>query len=272
MGGGAGSAARASATDSATPVANINVRAERCTPEGYQTPAGRGRAHPARGCYRAGSPLIARGLYALVCLDAVARAALDAEEAAEAVLRGGARTIQLRGKSAGSGELVSLGRRLAARCRRYGAAFVVNDRADVAALVGADAVHVGRGDLRPSEVRAVAPGLRVGVSTHDLGELEAALAERPDYVAFGPVFPTASKRDPDPVVGLEALARARDLAARAGVALVAIGGVDLARAPEVAARATAGAVIGALYAERAPACVERRARALHAALGGATAP
>ncbi len=120
-------------------------------------------------------------------------------------------------------------------------------------------------------VRRVAPGLRVGVSTHTRVQLESALRASPDYVAYGPVFPTTSKIDPDPCVGLEGLAHAKARATAAGVALVAIGGITVACAPDVARLATAGAVIHALLPSSGGAAYEEvtaRAIALHTALGG----
>jgi thiamine-phosphate pyrophosphorylase len=124
-----------------------------------------------------------------------------------------------------------------------------NDRPDLAVLAGADGVHVGQSDLTVADVRRFAPSLLVGVSTHGAAELDRALAERPDYVAFGPVFSTRSKANPEPVVGLEELERARDRARAVEVPLVAIGGIDRERAPLVAGLGVLGAVIGALVPE-----------------------
>ncbi|HOU94845.1 MAG TPA: thiamine phosphate synthase, partial [Polyangiaceae bacterium] len=96
-----------------------------------------------------------------------------------------------------------------------------------------------------------------------------ALAERPDYVAFGPVFATRSKARPEPVVGLDGLERAGALARQANCPLVAIGGIDLARARAVAAHATCAAVIAELFAAGdAPTAIAAHARRLHRALGG----
>jgi thiamine-phosphate pyrophosphorylase len=127
-----------------------------------------------------------------------------------------------------------------------GTALFANDRPDLALLAGADGVHVGQDDLPVAEVRRFAPGLRVGVSTHDLAELERALGEAPDYVAFGPVFATPSKRNHEPVVGLDGLERAHELSVVAKVPLVAIGGIELERATLAGAYAEVVSVIGAL--------------------------
>jgi thiamine-phosphate pyrophosphorylase len=106
--------------------------------------------------------------------------------------------------------------------------FIVNDRPDIALLVGAGGVHVGQTDLGVEQSRAiVGRELWVGVSTHTLGQVEAADRTSADYVAFGPVFATATKEQADPVVGLRLLAQARS---RTSKPLVAIGGITLERA------------------------------------------
>jgi thiamine-phosphate pyrophosphorylase len=111
------------------------------------------------------------------------------------------------------------------------ARFIVNDRADIAALVGAGGVHVGQTDLGVEQARAVVgPKCWVGVSTHNLEQVAAADRTSADYVAFGPIFPTTTKDKADPVVGLELLAQAR---AGTRKPLVAIGGITLERAEDV---------------------------------------
>jgi thiamine-phosphate pyrophosphorylase len=125
---------------------------------------------------------------------------------------------------------------------------VVNDRLDVALAAGADGVHLGQDDLPLAAARLLAPpNFIIGVSTHDEAQARAALDGAADYVAFGPCFPTSSKRNPDPVVGLERLAR---VCAMAGaVPVVAIGGIGLDTAADVArAGAAAAAIIRAVNA------------------------
>jgi thiamine-phosphate pyrophosphorylase len=109
--------------------------------------------------------------------------------------------------------------------------FIVNDRADIALLANAGGVHVGQEDLGVEEARAICGRDRwVGVSTHNFEQLAAADRTSADYIAFGPIFPTATKKNPDPVVGTEILRRARKLTTKP---LVAIGGITLERAAEV---------------------------------------
>ena len=164
----------------------------------------------------------------------------------EAVVAGGARLVQLRAKDMPSGELVELARAVKLCAERAGARLIVNDRADVARLVGAAGVHLGQQDLPPDAARAiVGPDAVVGLSTHNAAQLDAALrAGGIDYVAFGPIFATASKRDADPVQGLANLAAAR---ARCRLPLVAIGGIDRRTiAAVLASGVDAAAVIGAI--------------------------
>jgi thiamine-phosphate pyrophosphorylase len=207
-----------------------------------------------------------RGLYAIVDLDALAAHGVLPRDFTQRLLAARPAVLQLRAKLTAPRDTLACARELAPLCRESDVPFFVNDRTDLALLASADGVHVGQEDLDIAEVRRIAPALKVGVSTHDTAQLERALATRPNYVAFGPVFPTSSKRAPDPVVGLEGLARAGALAKAAGVPLVAIGGIDLERASEVATRADLGAVIGGLLVP--PEEVTERARVLHLQLGG----
>jgi thiamine-phosphate pyrophosphorylase len=207
------------------------------------------------------------GLYAIVDGDALG--GRDPLAFAEALLSAAPLfALQLRAKRWSARETLAVARALAERCARRGVPFVVNDRADVAAMSGASAVHVGQGDLSIAQARRVAPQAAVGRSTHDLAQVDLALAEGPDYLAYGPVFATRSKENPDPTVGLAGLASAAARSRAAGVALVAIGGITLENARDVRrAGADAIAVIGALSAlADDPTSLHATARALHEAL------
>jgi thiamine-phosphate pyrophosphorylase len=184
---------------------------------------------------------------------------------AAAFLSGGARLLQLRAKDAPGGPLLETAAAIVDRARRTHAQVVVNDRADIARLCGADGVHVGQQDLTPAAVRQiVGPDALVGLSTHTPEELDAALGQPVSYIAVGPVFPTTSKERAEASVGLEGVRRAAATAAAHGLPLVAIGGVTLDTAPDVL-RAGAGsvAVIGDLVAGGDP---ESRVRAYLARL------
>ncbi len=108
---------------------------------------------------------------------------------------------------------------------------MVNDRADIASVVDAAGVHVGQDDLSVEAARRVIGTEKwVGVSTHNLEQLERSVATSADYVAVGPVFATSTKANPDPVVGIDFIRRVRALTSKP---IVAIGGITLARAAEV---------------------------------------
>jgi thiamine-phosphate pyrophosphorylase len=137
---------------------------------------------------------------------------------------------------------------------------IINDRADIACLVGADGVHVGQDDLPPPAVRAlVGDQAEVGLSTHTRDQIERAVLEPVSYVAIGPVFGTATKATGYVGIGLEIV---RDAAARTrakGLPLVAIGGITLENAVSVLeAGAASVAVISDLLTTGDP---EARARA-----------
>ena len=187
-----------------------------------------------------------RRLYAIIDVDACQSRGFDILAFARHVCAGRPAFVQLRAKHVGPRDTLDLLRALIALARPQGIKVFANDRPDLAWLSGADGVHVGQNDLPVALARATSPGLLVGVSTHTEAQLRDALGDRPDYVAFGPIFATASKADAETAVGLSGLELAAQLARAAGVPLVAIGGIDRERAPKVAKHADIIAVIGAL--------------------------
>lgn len=184
-------------------------------------------------------------LYPILDTASLARRDCAVEAAAAAMLEGGARILQFRHKGHYSRTVFEEAERVAELCRRAGARFVIDDRADIALLLDAG-LHVGQDDLPPRDGRRLLGlGRLLGFSMHSAAQFAAALAEPVDYLAFGPIFPTASKENPDPVVGFETL---RQL--RADRPLVAIGGIRRANALEVlAAGAGSVAVINDLLPE-----------------------
>lgn len=206
-----------------------------------------------------------RGLYAIADPERCQAVGIAPTAFAEAVLGAGACALQLRWKRANDEEVLALGRGLLPMCDRHGVPFVINDRAEVARRLERAWLHLGQGDMPIERVRELDPGRILGLSTHDLEQLEMAIAARPGYVAFGPVFETRSKEAPDPVTGHIALRRAMRLAHAAELPIVAIGGIDAERAKELDREVDAIAVIGALV-HATPADVERAARALIGAL------
>jgi thiamine-phosphate pyrophosphorylase len=168
-------------------------------------------------------------IYPIVDTGALARRGRDPLWFAEALLEGGARILQLRHKGHFSRAMFETASQLAVLCLRAGARLVIDDRADIAALLDAG-VHLGQNDLPPRLARRVLGEERIlGFSTHNEEQLRAAAGEPADYLAIGPIFETLSKENPDPALGLERLAALRALTGRP---LVAIGGItrDYARA------------------------------------------
>ena len=204
-------------------------------------------------------------LYAIVDSDVCAAAGQRPLDVAIAYLAAGVRLLQIRAKQASGRDLLALVDAVVESARRCGAEVIVNDRVDVAASAGAG-VHVGQDDLPPAVARRLlGPRALIGYSTHTPSQLSAGLAAPVDYVAFGPVFATSTKANPDPLVGLDGVRDAARQATLAGVPLVAIGGITLATAPAVvAAGATAVAVISDLMGGDEP--LEARARRFLVAL------
>ncbi len=149
---------------------------------------------------------------------------------AEELLAGGVTLLQYRNKSGNPGEMLEQARELK---RRLGGAvkLIMDDRADLCVAAGFDGVHVGQEDLSPASARKViGERLWLGVSTHNPEQVKEADRTSADYVAIGPVFSTASKVNPDPVIGLEGVRKARALTRKP---LVAIGGINRANCQSV---------------------------------------
>src|SRR5258708_474277 len=173
---------------------------------------------------------------ALPALYVILDAALlpsDPIELTNRFLDAGVRLFQYRNKTASSLELLHAAQSLCVTVRQRGAAFILNDRPDVAWLAGANGVHLGQDDVAVSTARRIvgSDGI-IGISTHNLKQFRAAIELDADYIAVGPVFATGSKRNPDPVGGIEFIRKARALTDEP---IVAIGGITLERVTEVIA-------------------------------------
>lgn len=183
-------------------------------------------------------------LYAILDTSLCRERGLDPLAVLEAFLAGGARLIQLRDKSPGSADRLALADAVVARVHGTGGRLILNDRADIARLCGADGVHVGQDDLPVDDVRqVVGPEAIVGVSTHDAAQIAAAAQTSATYLAVGPIYATATKDTGYSARGLDLVRQA----AATGRPVVAIGGITLARAREpIEAGASAVAVISEL--------------------------
>jgi thiamine-phosphate pyrophosphorylase len=140
------------------------------------------------------------------------------------LIDGGATLIQLRDKHGAPRDLLQQAEAALRVARRSNTQIIINDRVDIAMALDAGGVHLGQSDL-PAKIarRLLKPGSIVGVSTHNLAQVEIAARLPLDYVAFGPIFDTETKADHDPVVGLDGLRLARRLLGDRP--LVAIGGI-----------------------------------------------
>jgi thiamine-phosphate pyrophosphorylase len=182
-------------------------------------------------------PLTLPRLYAILDIDLLFSRQLQPLDVLDAWLGCGVRLVQLRAKSLTMGPMLDVTESALSRAAAAGARLFVNDRADVARLAGASGVHLGQSDVTPDEARKILrPEQLIGLSTHNLGQVRAAVdARTADYLAIGPVSATSTKADPDPVVGLAGVRDASMLTNEASRPLVAIGGITLESAPQVIA-------------------------------------
>lgn len=184
-----------------------------------------------------------------------------------AALSGGARAVQLRNKGDSARELLAAGADLRALTRAAGALLFVNDRLDVALALEADGVHLGPDDLPVAAARAVAPPpFLIGRSADDVEVARQAVVDGADYIGCGTVYSTSTKPDAGEVIGLAGLGR---VARAVPVPVLAIGGITIERAGEVARTAAFGiAVVGAVMSAPDPARAVRGFLAPFATRGG----
>ncbi len=165
-------------------------------------------------------------------LTDVARSGLSHAEQITRLAEGGARLVQLREKHLSPKEFYKQAEAAVLVARKLGVTIIINDRVDFALALAADGVHLGQNDLPPEAARRVlGPKAIIGYSTHTREQALAAADSPVDYIAFGPIFATSSKENPDAAVGLAGLRQVRK--ALGAVKLVAIGGINHENAPEV---------------------------------------
>ena len=172
-------------------------------------------------------------------------------------LAAGLPAVQVREKDLGAADLAVLCRRLLEPARAVGAMLVVNDRVDVALAVGAGAVQRTHASLPVDDIRAIAGRrLRIGASVHSLQDALDAELEGADWVTYGPVYETPSKRPYGPPQGL---ARLADVARGLRIPVIAIGGITPERVKDVREAGARGvAVISSILAADSPADATRR--------------
>lgn len=209
-------------------------------------------------------PLALRGFYAILDLrEPPAGDGSDVLARAETLLAAGPCVLQLRAKGLPAALVRDLAALVLPACHAARVPFCINDRVDLALAVGADVVHVGQDDLPLADAVALVrtpdgPQMAVGVSTHNREQALEAARGGADYIGFGPVFATGSKANPDPTVGLDALA---EVARAVTIPVVAIGGITLDTIEAVAATgAAACAVISAVERAADPTAAGRQIR------------
>ena len=174
---------------------------------------------------------------------------LSHAEQVDLLADGGATLVQLREKHAPPLEFYEQAKAALKVANRRGVQLIINDRADIALALGAVGVHLGQDDLPPEAARRLlGEDAIIGYSTHSLVQIQKAANLPVDYFAIGPIFPTSTKEDPDPVVGLDGIRQSRE--AIGDRPLVAIGGITPANARDViAAGADSVALIHALLSD-----------------------
>jgi len=184
--------------------------------------------------------------------DRSALPATSLQDAVESCLAAGLKAVQLREKDMVVRDLLGLAHTLRDSTRRHGAKLLINDRADVALAIGADGVQRAGTSLPVSALRAISPsGFLIGASVHAVDEARAAESAGADFLLFGPVYDTPSKRQHGPPQGLAAL---EQVSSALGIPVFGVGGVTPDRVAEVMRTGAAGvAVIGAILAAERPA-------------------
>ena len=150
---------------------------------------------------------------------------------AEAAVKAGVRIVQLRMKKASREDIIRQGREVRSVTAGTDTLFIVNDDPKIALELGADGVHIGQDDVSPREIRKRFPEIGIiGLSTHNLKQVEKAREEKIDYIGVGPVYATSTKEIPDPTLGLDKM---RAMIELSPCPAVAIGGINCQNARDV---------------------------------------
>ena len=197
-----------------------------------------------------------------VLTDTVLQSRFSHLELARMAIKGGADTIQFRQKIGATREMIEIVRQLKQLCLDSGITLIVNDRVDVAIAAEADGVHLGQNDFPIALARKLLGKSRIiGGSAASLEEARKCLAEGTDYIGFGPVYPTTSKADADPVTGIKLLKQVVEIIP---LPIIAIGSINIENTPEVIRAGAQGiAVISAVCCQENP---EQATRTLYNAL------
>jgi thiamine-phosphate pyrophosphorylase len=149
---------------------------------------------------------------------------------AEKCVENGIKMLQLREKHLSDKELLKTAREIKSITKGTDTKFVINDRPDLAVLCDADYLHLGQDDISIEDARKIVGEMKIGLSTHSIQQAREALSKKPDYIGFGPVYPTNAKAIPDEPVGTGLL---EQVIGFADVPVIAIGGIFLSNIQEV---------------------------------------
>ena len=141
---------------------------------------------------------------------------------AEKCVSHGIKMLQLREKHLSDKELIKIGKEIRSITKGTSTNFVVNDRPDIAAICDADYLHLGQDDMPIEDARKIVGNMKIGLSTHSIEQAKEALSQNPNYIGFGPIYPTNAKAKPDKPVGTEQL---KQVLGFSNVPVIAIGGI-----------------------------------------------
>jgi thiamine-phosphate pyrophosphorylase len=170
---------------------------------------------------------------------------LDLQRDAESIIKAGVKMLQLRCKKMSNADFCKLVTGLLPICKSHEVLLIINDRVDASLVTDVSGVHLGQDDFPATEARQLLPDAIIGLSTHNISQVQDADRLPIDYISIGPIFPTTSKANPDPVVGIELLRKAKSVTSKP---IVCIGGITVNVIPELLRAGADGiAVISEIY-------------------------
>lgn len=170
---------------------------------------------------------------------------VNLERDVESLIHAGVKILQLRCKKMSNADFYNVVTKLTPVCKQHEVLLIVNDRVDVCLITDVSGVHLGQDDFPVTETRRLLPDAIIGLSTHNIDQVQQADQLPVDYISIGPIFPTTSKANPDPVVGIELLRKAKTLTSKP---IVCIGGITANEIPELLRAGASGiAMISEIY-------------------------
>lgn len=166
------------------------------------------------------------GLYLIIT-----NPSLSYQEIARIAVKQNIKYLQLREKQLSDREIIQVSKEIMKITKGSATKFIMNDRADLAKLANADGLHLGQDDISLQDAQSIFGKDKIyGLSTHSFEQAKSAIQKNPDYIGFGPIFPTPTKAKADPVVGLASI---KDVVQLSEIPVVAIGGIDESNVEQV---------------------------------------